>query len=121
MDGITPGSEQEGSSTTFGSMERAQEEESVQSAGMESVGRVDVINHSSHMTSAQNQQEIFGCGHDQGHAPCARKAVGGGMVFSDLSTERFEQSKSCWRSQLYQTIEKLLLSINKYTKIFHII
>lgn len=96
---------------------------SVQATGMESVGRVDEINHSSHMASAQNQQEIFGCGHDQGHDPCAHEAVGGGMVFSDLSTGFiwFEQSKSCWRSQLCQTIENLLLSINKYTKIFHII
>lgn len=74
----------------------------VQSTGMDSVGRVDVINHSSHMASAQNQQEMFGCEHDQGHDPCAHEALGGGMVFSDLSTGfiRFEQSKFCWRAQL---------------------
>lgn len=90
---------------------------------MESVGRVDVTNPSSHTESAQNQQELFGCEHDQGHDPCAHQAGGGGMIFSDLSTGFiwFEQSESCWRPQLCQAIENLPLGIDKYTKIFHII
>lgn len=36
------------------------------------------------MASAQNQQEMFGSDHD--HDPCAHQAVGGGMIFSDLSS-----------------------------------
>lgn len=73
--------EQERSSTTVGGMNRHGKRPSVQSTGMESVGRVNGINHSSHMASTQ---EMLGCEHNQGCDLCAHQAGGGGGVVSSL-------------------------------------